>query len=115
MKYPHKRLNLRGGALRRLQQPVRLRKRDDFWESMGEKCPDCADAALSCSAPATGSVPKWIQLKLREAVRLIHNEDDYYGGMDIVADLAGLSVDKLETKPTTLAEISEQNKEITSR
>jgi len=43
--------------------------------------------------------------KIREAIHLIHHVNDYHGGMDILAKLAGVPVRHLEIRPTTIAEI----------
>jgi len=42
---------------------------------------------------------------IRKAIRLIHHEDNYYGGMDILARLAGLRVRKDKIVETTIAEL----------
>lgn len=47
---------------------------------------------------------------IRKAIRLIHHENDYYGGMDILARLAGLRVRSVDVKPVTIADLCKNRK-----
>lgn len=47
---------------------------------------------------------------IRKAIRLIHHDNDYYGGMDILARLAGLRVKNVEVKLVTVADLCKDGK-----
>jgi len=42
------------------------------------------------------------------AIRIIHEEDDYDGGMALLCHIIGIKVNNCEITPTTIAELSEQ-------
>ena len=58
---------------------------------------------------STGSVPRWIKIKLRKAIHYIHNEDDYEKGMDLIAELAGIEINETGAVQTTVSKLLEQN------
>jgi len=45
---------------------------------------------------------------IKKAIRLIHHDDDYYGGMDILAKMVGWEANKQILDPCTIAEFIEQ-------
>jgi len=43
--------------------------------------------------------------QLRRAIHLLHHENDYDGGMEILVRLAGLKVNRMEVKPCTVSDL----------
>lgn len=50
-----------------------------------------------------------IQAAIMRAIHLIHHEDNYDAGMELLCKAAGVKTMKLQTKPVSLAELANMN------